>query len=327
MSEWLPYPWQLDTWQYFALLHKNARFPHALLISGEKGIGKNVFVKGLAKKLLCSEDMEFACGHCKTCQLYASGTHPDYVQMNILEKSKSIKIEQVREAVDFISKKAQMGGMKIIVIEPAEQMNMNAANALLKCLEEPSGNSLIILVSHAPNRLLPTIRSRCQNILMQKPDQQQADKWLSTFVSDSKQRELLLMLANGNPLLAMSYQEKEVIKLYNDSIDKIVALKTGNGSLVSYAEEIQKTDITIWLEINQKLIWQMIQQALKTSENTPLFNGALQSVIYSSGFVKRAYKVLEDIQQATKEVRGQSNPNPQMIIESLLIRWQALLRV
>ncbi len=327
MSEWLPYPWQLDVWSHLDQLYKDARLPHALLMNGEKGSGKGALVQGLVKKLLCHETTEFACGQCKSCQLYDSGTHPDFVQIGLLEKSKLIKIDQVRSTIDFISKTSQMGGMKIVVIEPAEQMNINAANALLKCLEEPSGDSLIILIAHAPNRLLPTIRSRCQNIVMQKPGQQQADQWLSTFISDIKQREQLLMLANGNPLLAVEYFDKEVIKLYTDSIDKLVALKTGNGSLVKYAEELQKEDVGIWLDINQKLIWQMIQKSLNISDSSSTVVNVFDPVIRSNGFVKRAYRMLEEIQQAIKEVQGQSNPNPQMIIESLLIRWQALLRV
>ena len=327
MNEWLPYPWQLDVWEHIDQLQKKSRLPHALLVNGEKGCGKRALSQGLVKKLLCVEDSEFACGECKSCMLYESGTHPDYVQVGLLEKSKLIKIDQVRGCISFINKTSHMGGMKVVVIEPAEKMNINAANALLKCLEEPSDNSLIILISHAPNRLLPTIRSRCQSITIQKPGLEQADKWLGTFISDIKQREQLLMLANGNPLLAMEYFEKEVIDLYNDSIDKLIALKAGSGSLVKYAEDLQKTDVGLWLDINQKLIWQMIQQSLNASVDKGPVVDVFESVVRSNGFVRRAYKMLEDIQQSIKEVQGQSNPNPQLLIESLLIRWQALLRV
>ena len=327
MSEWLPYPWQLDTWDHLDRLQKDSRLPHAILISGEKGCGKHALTQGLVKKLLCTSGGEFACGECKSCQLIESGTHPDFVEIGLLEKSKLIKVDQIRECIDFISKTSQMGGKKIVVIEPAELMNINAANALLKCLEEPSGNSLLILISHAPNRLLPTIRSRCQNIQINKPESEQADKWLSAFVSDTRKREQLLMLANGNPLLAMQYYEQDIISVYDDAIAQLVALKAGNGSVVKYAEDLQKSDVSLWLEINQKLIWQMILKSKTATGKYQTLSEVFDPVIRQADLVKKAYRMLEEIQQAIKEMQSSSNPNPQLMIESLLIRWQALFKV
>ncbi len=328
MTANLPYPWQLDIWELLLRQFRAKRLPHALLIQGEPVTGKRHFVNALGQKLLCTGNDEFACGECKNCQLFLAGTHPDFVNVGLEEKSKQIKVDQIRSAVDFISKTSQQGGMKIVVIEPAEQMNINAANSLLKCLEEPAGDSLIILVSHAPNRLLPTIRSRCQNIIIYKPQLQQADKWLATFIQNAEQRNALMMLANNNPLLALEYADKEMIDIYNNTIKQLAGLQAAGESLVKQAEKIDKEDnILQWLFIQQKILWLLIQQGFNIGDLSRSGLQSLSGLAQKPQFQKRGYKLLEEVQQAINEVQGVTNPNTLMLIETLLIRWQALLRV
>lgn len=326
-KQWLPYPWQLDVWEHLHQQRLNKRLPHALLVHGEKGSGKYLLAENFGKTLLCMEKGEFACGACKACQLFAAGSHPDYVTIGLEEKSRQIKVDQIRAVVDFVSKTAQMGGMKVVVIEPAETMNINAANALLKCLEEPSGDTVIILVSHAPSRLLPTIRSRCQNIAMPKPSAAQADQWLATFVSNMQERQQLLLLANGNPLLALEYQQQEVLDLYRKMIDQLIGLKAGNASLIRQAEELQKLDLVLVLQIQQKILWCLIQAGLKVADLEAMGLSSFSPVVAKAQFSKRAYKMLDELQEALREAQGPSNPNAQLLLESLLMHWQALLRV
>jgi DNA polymerase-3 subunit delta' len=329
MSNCLPYPWQLDNWDAVMQQQNANRLPHALLVSGEKGSGKRHFVESLVRKLLCTANTDFACGDCKSCQLMLAGTHPGFIDITVEEKSKAIKIDQIRVLMDFSNKTAQIGNIKIAIIEPAEQMNANAANALLKCLEEPSGNSLIILLSHAPNRLLPTIRSRCQTLAMNKPNKEQSDKWLATFIADANQRQQLMMLANGNPLLALEYSDKEVIDAYKAIIQQLVAIQQGSQSVVQCAAEVDKmvsSDLNLWLLMQQKIIWQLVQASLKVDVVISRELQAFTALFERSDFQKRAYKMLEDIQQAITEERSVSNPNPLLLVEGLLIRWQALLR-
>ena len=325
MSNWAPYLWQEPTWEYLSTLEKEQRLPHALLAQGESGIGKAHLIHGFTSKLLCTENDLFACGHCKSCTLIEAGTHPDFRKVGLLEKSKLIKVDQVRELVEFFSKTAQMGGYKIAIIEVADQMNVNAANALLKCLEEPSGKSLIILLTHAPNRLLPTIKSRCQNIAMHKPEFDVAEKWLANFVFDPLQRTLLLDLANGNPLLAADYHDRDILSFYHEHITQIVELPTGKHSLTKIAEKVAKGDVALWLALNQNLISKMIQVSMECASSDQYLK-ALSALLSSTGFAKKGFKMLEDIQQASYEINGPSNPNVQLMVESLLIRWQALLR-
>lgn len=323
----LPYPWQLDIWELLLRQSHAKRLPHALLIQGEPATGKRHFANALAQKLLCTGNEEFACGECKNCQLFLAGTHPDFVDVRLEEKSKQIKVDQIRSAIDFIAKTSQQGGMKIVVIEPAEQMNINAANSLLKCLEEPAGDSLIILLSHAPNRLLPTIRSRCRNIVICKPAVQQAEKWLSTFIHNEEHRHSLMMLANNNPLLALRYADMDMMDIYKDTISQLAALQTGGESLVKQAEKIDKGgDILQWLFIQQKILWLLIQQGFKIGDLSRPDLQILSSLVQKPHFQKRGYRLLEEIQQAINEVQGVTNPNTLLLVESLLVRWQALMR-
>ncbi|NRB41300.1 MAG: hypothetical protein HRU20_22980, partial [Pseudomonadales bacterium] len=173
---------------------------------------------------------------------------------------------------------------------------------------------------------LPTIRSRCQSIAMPKPDIETAEIWLSTFISDISQRQKILNLANGNPLLALDYWEGDVLSLYNDSIDKLLAIKTGQASIIKIAEELQKQDVLLWLDINQKLLWQLLKCEMSGGTLQTLNLELFESVVKQKGFTQRAYKLLEVLQSAIREVQGPSNPNAQLLIETLLMHWQALLR-
>ena len=327
MNNLLPYPWQMSHWDMLMQQLAQHRMPHALLVAGEEGCGKRHFVDVLIRKLLCSSSQEFACGECKSCLLFQAGTHPGYMDVGLEEKSRLIKIDQIRSVVEFISKTVQIGDIKIAVIEPAEQMNANAANALLKCLEEPSGNSLIILLSHAPNRLLPTIRSRCHTIAMVKPEIHQADQWLSAFLPESQVRQQVLQLANGNPLLAMEYADREIISLYQGIVGQLADLQEGKGAAVKMAESVEKSvngDIPLWLALQQKILWKMITESLGAEQPDPQLQ-IFEKQYAKQGFQKKAFKMLEEIQQAIYEVQGPSNPNMQLLIETLLIRWRALL--
>lgn len=164
------------------------RMPHALLLKGPRGVGKLEFALHVAQSLLCEQtgDDGMACGQCASCRWYAQDSHPDFrlIQPQALSESEEsddketskkkpsqqISVEQIRTLTDFANLSAHQGGFRVVVIHPAESMNSNAANALLKTLEEPAGNMMILLVSHKPQQLLPTILSRCMALPMPLPD-------------------------------------------------------------------------------------------------------------------------------------------------------------
>ncbi len=326
-QDWLPYPWQQNQWQHVMQLQEQQRLPHALLVQGEKGIGKTLFVHGLVKKWLCQQQQAFACGQCKSCQLITAQTHPDVMTIALEEKAKQIKVDQIRAVVDFVYKTAQMNGLKMVIIDTAENMNINAANALLKCLEEPAADTILVLLSHAPNRLLPTIRSRCQAIIMDKPPLAMAQQWLTPFINDIDQRQKLLQLANGNPLQALAFWDNQVLELYNDSLDKLLGIRSGQLSLTQVAAELQKGDVALWLDMNQKLLWQLIKAQQLKWDLAEYQLSDFHAMTLHPAFAQRAYKVLEVLQHSLAELQGPSNPNPQLLLETILMHWQVLLRL
>ena len=171
------YPWQDSLWQQLA---GRAQHAHAYLLHGPVGIGKRDLAERLMASLLCQRPVSLeACGECKSCLLLKAGSHPDNYILEPEEADKAIKVDQVRELVDFVVQTAQLGGRKVVLLEPAEAMNLNAATALLKSLEEPSGNTVLLLISHQPSRLLPTIKSRCVQQGCPLPSEAMSLAWLA----------------------------------------------------------------------------------------------------------------------------------------------------
>ncbi|SUX54863.1 DNA polymerase III subunit delta' [Chromobacterium vaccinii] len=185
------YPWQSVDWA--RLSAERERMPGAWLFTGGAGIGKLAFAEHLSLSLLCESPAAHhqPCGQCQGCRWFASGTHPDFRRLSpfadeeeegkeakTTRKLPQIKIEAVREVIDFAHLTAHRAGRRVILVEPAENLNLAAANALLKILEEPPEAVLFLLVSHAPQRLLPTIRSRCRQFALTRPSEPAALAWL-----------------------------------------------------------------------------------------------------------------------------------------------------
>lgn len=330
------YPWQRKKFEHITELWKNQTLPHALLVKGEPGLGKLEFTKAFAQYVFCqavkTQQSDSACGQCKECHLFSAGTHPDLltVHLEINEKTKvkakQIKVDQIRHLIDFVGKTSQREGMKVIIIEPAETMNLSAANALLKSLEEPTAQTIIFLVTHATHRLLPTIRSRCQTITIDKPSHNEAIKWLGTDIQDSEKVQQLLTLTNYSPLQAKRLNDSDFLSVYQQAIQFILQATNGQANPVLAAEKFNKLNTSHLLQAFQQLLWDLIKlsQQLSLEPANPLLS--LSKFCQAPGFSKRAYLMLEEIQQANQELSGVTNPNPQLLLESVLIRFAALMK-
>lgn len=211
-----PYAWQQMLWQRLEDLLVQQRLPHALLLSGADGIGKERFAHAFVSRLLCPSSRNgVACGQCKSCSLLAAGTHPDlmWLTREVDDKgkvAKFIKVDQIRELVEFAVKSSQLGGWRVVVMTPAHLLNTAAANALLKTLEEPGREMVLILLSSQPLSLMPTLRSRCQQWPMPVPSEAEAMAWLAPQVGgDEATARLLLALTRGAPLAALNLREAE----------------------------------------------------------------------------------------------------------------------
>ena len=203
----LPWHRELAT----AALQQRARWPHALLIAGRRGLGKRGLALHFARALLCETPLPDGdpCGVCPSCAYVAAGAHPDMrlIEPLLVDEEgnvtvvDAITVDRIRELTAFTHLSTHRHRAKVAVIAPAEAMNAAAANALLKTLEEPPADTYLMLVSHQPARLPATIVSRCQRLLVPEPDAATAAAWLATQgVADGAR---MLALAGGAPLLAL----------------------------------------------------------------------------------------------------------------------------
>src|SRR5688572_14586354 len=205
------------------------RLPHALLLFGPRGVGKLALAERVSQLLLCEGTGKKPCDACDGCRWFRTGNHPDFRRLEpealakepppqdpddeapaSSKKTKQpsivIKVEQVRGLADFLYIGSHRGKLRVALVHPAEHMNENAANALLKGLEEPPAGAVFILVSHRPAQLLPTIRSRCVSIPVPIPPREAALGWLAK--EGVKDAPRWLAYAGGAPLRAVDYAER-----------------------------------------------------------------------------------------------------------------------
>jgi DNA polymerase-3 subunit delta' len=298
------------------------RLPHALLLSGPAGLGKLQFAQHFAATLLCKQPDEqgHACGTCKSCQLLAAGSHPDMHYVYAEEPGKAIKIDQIRELSDVMSRKPQLGGYRVCIVHPAESMNISAANALLKTLEEPGMESMIMLASSDPGKLTATIRSRCQQVDFHTPDIQQSKEWLKEQgVTDNF--ELLLSLANAAPLEALASAEDNRLQQRGEFIQQFLDLKTGIQNPMQMADKWYKNHPERCLQ--WMMYWVMDLIRLKSSQSTTrLINmdekQHLQPMAKQLD-LKNLFSYLDKLQQGARQLSTQVNV--QFMMEDLFITW------
>ena len=321
-------PWQSMLWQSVVNRKKQDRLPHALLFTGVDGIGKKEFARHLANYLLCnSPENEVACGHCKACRLLLAGSHPDYMQISPEEGAQQIKIDQIRETVHFVNETALLGGYRVIVIEPAAAMNVNAANALLKTLEEPTPDTLLILICRHGSNLPATIASRCQKMIFLKPERETALKWLATTSADdaSAQTEAL-SLAGGAPLLARDYLINGTVSLRRDLYDALVGLGLHQGDPLQVAMTWEEKDIRLLFTL--LLVWTRDLLRYKLTGSCD----QLINLDYDASIRKLAEKIEQNnlleyvdmLQKMYAQVSASLNMNRQLMLKEIFIRWVKL---
>jgi DNA polymerase-3 subunit delta' len=288
------------------------QLPHAILLTGVEHTGKSRFAMALARLLLCQQpEADYNCGHCHACELSRNGSHGDFRWMQPEGTSRIIKVDQIRELVDFGTKTASFGHRKVIVLSPAESMNRAAANSLLKLLEEPSDGTFIVLVCHRSQALPATIRSRCQAITFPNPRAEVSLPWLDKLTASRVESEEALLLAGGQVLLAASMYESAVLDSAKQIRAGLEALTHGEHSLHAVATLMADRSAEDVLQhlVNflQGLLRNMGYDALASPRGQKIF-GLLDYVI--------------NLQQA---VHSGANPNRQLLLDSLSARFELVL--
>lgn len=305
-------PWHNQELSQLAAQLAERRLPHALLLTGRQLTGKSQFALALSRLLLCSQpEQSLNCGRCHSCELSAKGNHGDLRWVEPLKNSRGIKIEQIRELVPFTSATAGLGSRKVIVLAPANRMNINAFNALLKLLEEPPTNTYIILVCNEMQNVPATIRSRCQIRHLATPTTEASLRWLNDITQNPEQSRLLLTIAAGLPLLAQQ------LYLSND-IEGYITRQRALDSLA--AERLSVHEVALlWAnnEIAEFLEYLGAQLQFKI--------GTLSTLQLKMKPVRVIFSLLDEIYKLQRSIISGANPNKQLIILSLLSKYQTLL--
>lgn len=265
------YPWQHDAWAQ--LQQMRSRLPHAILFQGPPGIGKVALAEQFAQALLC-ESLQadgHACGACASCGWFTQYSHPDYrrIRPEALDEgsadeeaeegeakksgktaknpSKEIRIEQVRQIGDWINVSTHRSGKRVVLLYPAEALNTASANSLLKTLEEPPAETVFLLVSHAPDGLLPTILSRCHRFSLAIPAQEQALAWLQE--QGVTEAQAWLAEQGGAPLLANAMAQGETREILEALLNQLA--RPDRDSALKLAAQLQKESpaaLVVWLQ-------------------------------------------------------------------------------
>jgi len=309
----MSYPWLEAVEKAFSDRLRQDRLAHALLLSGPPDLGKVSLARGFVASALCLEGTYPACGSCRSCALDASGAHPDRHIVTFEEHPrtgdlrKELVIDQVRRLFASLCLTNSVSRRKAALVYPVETMNKHTSNALLKTLEEPPGDALIMLVSNAPSRLSATIRSRCQRLDVRMPGHADALAWMRSqnIGEASGQAELALEAAAGSPLRALRLIETGDVDAYARLNASLEGLLDGRVPVSGVLDEVAKADpLDLWS-------WLSLRAAEETRKRSR--DGA-------------AAKSAADLQaEADRNRRLASTPvRKDLLLRDWLIQWSRL---
>ncbi len=312
-----PYPWQQRQWQQLLLGQQTGRLAHALLLVGPVGVGKSRFASLLAAALLCQAPSAsgIACGSCKSCQLLAAGSHPDLQEIQPAEEGKAILVDQIRELERFQGLKALYRN-KVVVIAPAEAMNINAANALLKTLEEPTAETTLLLVSPRPQSLLPTLRSRCQRITFPPTAEAEAVNWL--VAQGVAEPVRMLAIAGGAPLAALALANGDSMAQRQQAFREWVAITLGREDPVEVAGRWANEGAGLRLAWLYHWIGDLVRSKSQLSLRDPTLADGLHDMLERVDF-SEIFSRLDGVQRGLREVSAPFNT--QLLLEEILLPW------
>jgi DNA polymerase-3 subunit delta' len=318
----LPYPWLHPQWEILSAALQQGRLPHALLLTGLQGMGKAAFAQHLAQLLLCEQQGEQAtpCGQCTGCTLYTAGSHPDFFKVTPEEGSMVIKVDQIRALSGALSFSRHGPGSKVAIMEPAEAMNINASNSLLKTLEEPTDNTVLLLVSTQPARLPATIRSRCQTVRIEVPAQEIALDWLKGQYA-GPQSEVYLRLANGAPLRALELAQGNTLEERQDHFKQLLGIYRGQQDPLSVAAKWARDDDLKGIRWMREWLMDLLRIRLTGQvqgiHSSDLLDG-LQSLAQQLDS-RIMFRQLDRINRTLK--LANSSLNRQLMTEDVLLAW------
>jgi DNA polymerase-3 subunit delta' len=321
--------WHSTSWESWKKVRE--RLPHAVLIQSGEGWGELEFARAAAQSLLCEKlgPGGRACGSCAACGWFALGNHPDF-RLVVPEsmapeaeegvepgkkKSEQIRIEQIRDLADFLAVGTHRAGLRVILIYPGEAMNPNTQNALLKALEEPPPATVFLLVSTQPDRLLPTVRSRCQKLALAIPDPAQILPWLKG--QGVGHPESALAAAGGAPLSALKGAASE-----GDRLAFVEGLGRPKFDPVALAESVQR--VPLWDLVGWLQRWSFDLLLARTTGRVRYHLGQERAVAEIAARCEPA-SIAAYLRQLARARGLAKHPlNAKLFVEDLLLQYQRL---
>lgn len=310
------YPWQHDAWQSWQHYLSQAKVPHALLIHGRYGCGIDDFALRLCCSLLCySDNNSKPCLKCDGCHFFMAGNHPDCLVIEA--EQDQIKIEQVRSAIDFLQLSCHYPCHKVVLFKEVDNLNYAAANSLLKTLEEPPEESVILMTCRQPSALLATIRSRCQRIHIREPGTEAID-WLADRLSISEvEAQQKLAFTHNSPLVALEETSDKSDKLlfYNE-LKQWENKEIPTHELVDHWHDKPASEIQQWLlEYLQNTVSKLAKEMISDSSNSVSNRNNLGNLLYW------LYR-----RQIERCRYAKQNINPRLLLEGSLLEWRKAYR-
>ena len=316
-------PWLKSAQQGLRDAAASQRLPHSLLLLSAPGLGAEQLANWITALSLCESRATRPCGECASCRLLRAGNHPDFHLVRIEENAQQIKVDQVRELIQALGLKSHRGGYKVGVIEGAEALNANGANAFLKTLEEPTADTVLIMIAKPANRLPATIASRCLRLSLQAPARDVAIEWLRANSTAAHDWGSLLALCGGAPLLALERQAVIDTGFETEMRDSMQQLAQGSVDVSLLAERWVSSDPLLRLEWLENWITQRVRAHLGCADS----HQSAEPVGLPAALLKAKIRALFGLLDASREFRrfAATGMNRHLALEALLLGGRAAL--
>jgi DNA polymerase III subunit delta' len=318
-------PWLKDAQQRMRTAFQAGRLPHSLLLLSAPGLGAERLADWIVALALCESSGERPCDSCASCRLLRSDTHPDVHAVRLEEDAQQIKVDQVRELIDSLTLKSYRGGYKVGVIEGAEALNANGANAFLKTLEEPAARTMLIMIARPNHRLPATIASRCLRLSLRPPSTDTAIEWLkaNSAAAAAQRWDAALALAGGAPLLAMQLDAEGLSEIDADMRQSMAALSQGSVDITLLADRWVRSNPGVRITWLENWITQRVHAALGTETS----HQTAEPVGLPAALLKPKIRALFELLDAARDVRrfASTGMNQQLALEALLVGGRVAL--
>ncbi|HEY4443558.1 MAG TPA: DNA polymerase III subunit delta' [Steroidobacteraceae bacterium] len=323
-------PWLESAQQRLRASLAAKRLPHSLLLLSAPGLGAEQLANWIAALALCESQGQRPCGVCASCQLLRSDSHPDSHLVRLEEDAQQIKVDQVRGLIESLSLKSYRGGYKAAVIEGAEALNANGANAFLKTLEEPTADTVLIMIARPSHRLPATIASRCLRVVLKPPSTDSAIAWLEAHAKANPQAaaaarswDAALSLAGGAPLRALELNSSEIAALDEDMRESLRQLGAGSVDVTLLAERWLRSDPGLRITWLENWITRRVHASLAGATS----HQSAEPVRLPAALLKPKIRALFELLDAARDLRrlASTGVNLQLALEALLLGGRAAL--